>query len=98
MALRSCNHVRESGHLCRCIAMRGRHQCWFHIRQPKRQMRMARSRARMEQLRAKEREEVVKILYFTNKSIDLNILRVPDSASGMFSIFCDFVGGGRGNI
>ena len=93
MALKLCHHILESGKLCRCPALRGCLYCYSHNRQLKRQRRMARMRAELDGLHAKEREEVVKILYFTNKSIDLNILRAPDSANDMFSIFCDFVEG-----
>ena len=94
MALKLCHHILESGKLCQCPALHGRLYCYSHNRQLKRQRRIARLRAKLQRLAAKQREEVVKILYFTNKSIDFNILRVPDSANDLFSIFCDFAGGG----
>ena len=90
MALKLCHHVMENGKLCRCPALRGRQHCYSHSRQLKRKMRIARARAKLELIAEKEREEVLKILYFTYKSLDFNILRTRGCVNDMFSIFCDF--------
>ena len=74
MAVKLCQHILESGKLCQCPALRGRRQCYSHSRQLKRQMGMARSRARSALPAAKEREEVGKILYVMRRSLDFDIL------------------------
>ncbi len=44
--IKTCNHIRENGKLCRSAAVTGRDYCYFHLSHRGRRLKMARARAR----------------------------------------------------